>query len=134
MSFKGAGGTAGGTGRFFLGLIMFLVGGYLLLDAIQVNNNFYMGYGLFSVGRFQVTSGLIMIPFMIGVGMIFFNTSNYIGWLLAAGSLALLIFGVIASTHFSLRPMSAFELIMILVLLMGGIGLFLSSFRNSSRW
>jgi hypothetical protein len=134
MSFKGAGGTEGGTGRFFLGLIMFLVGGYLLLDAIQVNNYFHMGYGLFSVGRFQVTSAIIMIPFMIGVGMIFFNSSNYIGWLLAAGSLTLLIVGVIASTHFSLRPMSAFELIMILVLLMGGIGLFLSSFRRSSKW
>lgn len=133
MSFNGAGGTEGGTGRFFLGLIMFLGGGYLLLDAIQVNNNFYMGYGLFSIGRFQVTSGIIMIPFMIGIGMIFFNASNYIGWLLALGSLILLIFGVISSTHFTLRPMSAFELILILILLVGGLGLFLSSFRNSAK-
>lgn len=133
MSLKGAGGTQGGTGRFFIGLIMFLGGGYLLLNAIQVNNDFYMGYSLFSLGRFQVTSGIIMIPFMIGVGMIFFNASNYVGWLLALGSLTLLIFGVISSTHFTLRPMSAFELIMILILLVGGLGLFLSSFRNSAK-
>lgn len=133
MSLKGAGGTQGGIGRFFIGLSMFLGGGYLLLNAIQVNNDFYMGYSLFSLGRFQVTSGIIMIPFMIGVGMIFFNASNYVGWLLALGSLTLLIFGVISSTHFTLRPMSAFELIMILILLVGGLGLFLSSFRNSAK-
>jgi hypothetical protein len=39
---------------------------------------------------------------------------------------------VIASTHFTLRTMSAFELIMILTLMIGGLGLFLSSFRNYS--
>lgn len=127
MSFKGAGGTEGGTGRFFIGLIMFIGGGYLLLDAIQVN------YGGFYVGRFQLTSGIILIPFMIGVGMLFFNSSNYIGWLLAIASIVLLIFGVISSTHFSLRPMSAFELILILTLLVGGLGLFFSSFRNSAK-
>lgn len=133
MNFKGAGGTEGGTGRFFLGLIMFVGGGYLLLDAIQVNNGFYLGYGLFSIGRFQVTSGIILIPFMIGIGMLFFNAANYLGWLLAIASMVMLVFGVIASTHFSLRPMSALELIMILVLMVGGLGLFLSSFRSSSR-
>ena len=132
MSIQGAGGTQGGTGRFFIGLLMFIVGGYLLLNAIQISNSFYFGYGLFALGGFQITSGIVLIPFMIGIGMIFFNSSNYIGWFLAIGSIALLIFGVIASTHFTLRSMSAFELIMILTLMIGGLGLFLSSFRNYS--
>jgi len=39
-------------------------------------------------------------------------------------------FGIISSLEFQLRNMSAFELIMILVLLVGGIGLFLSSFKS----
>jgi hypothetical protein len=120
MSIKGAGGSEGGVGRFFLGLCMFIVGAYLLLTAIQVSNNFSFGYGLFSVGGFPVTSGIIFIPFMIGVGMLFFNSSNIIGWLLAGGSILLMIVGVISHTHLSLRPMSAFELIMIIGLLAGG--------------
>jgi hypothetical protein len=130
---QGAGGSNGGIGRFFMGLGMFIIGAYLLLSAIQVTNNFYLGYGLFSVGGFQVTSGIIFIPFMIGVGMLFFNSSNVIGWLLAIGSLLLMIVGVISSTHLTLRPMSAFELIVIIGLLAGGIGLFFSSFRNYSK-
>jgi hypothetical protein len=133
MSIKGAGGSEGGLGRFFLGLGMFIAGAYLLLSAIQVTNNFYFGYGLFSVGGFQITSGIIFIPFMIGVGMLFFNSSNIIGWLLAVGSVLLMIIGVISSTHLSLRPMSAFELIMITGLLAGGMGLFFSSFRNYTK-
>jgi hypothetical protein len=130
MHIQGAGGSNGGIGRFFLGLGMFIAGAYLLLNAIQVTNNFYFGYGLFSIGSFQVTSGILFIPFMIGVGMLFFNSSNIIGWLLAAGSVLLMIIGVISSTHLSLRPMSAFELLVITGLLAGGIGLFFSSFRN----
>ena len=40
-----------------------------------------------------------------------------------------LIFGVIANMELQLARMSAFDLIVILVLLVGGIGLFLRSLR-----
>lgn len=133
MSIQGAGGSKGGVGRFFLGLCMFVIGAYLMLSAIQVTNSFYFSHGLFSVGGFQVTSGIIFIPFMIGVGIVFFNSSSIIGWLLAAGSIIIMIIGVISSTHLTLRPMSAFELILITGLLAGGLGLFFSSLRNYSK-
>ncbi len=133
MAIKGAGGSEGGIGRFFLGLVMFIGGFYLLLNAIQVSNSFYLGYGLFSMGGFLVTSGYLLIPFVLGVGLIFFNARNYLGWFLVVGSLVMLLFGVITSIHFQLRSMSAFELLTILVLVAGGLGLFISSFKNSSR-
>jgi hypothetical protein len=133
MSIKGAGGSEGGIGRFFIGLIMFIAGGYLFLNAVQVTNSFGFGYGLFALGGYQVTSGFVLIPFMIGIGMIFFNSSSYMGWLLTIISMILFVFGIITSTHFSLRPMTAFELITIIVLMAGGLGLFFSSFRNYSK-
>ena len=133
MAIKGAGGSEGGIGRFFLGLLMFIGGVYLLLNAIQVSNSFYLGSGLFSMGGFLVTSGYLLVPFVLGVGMIFFNARNYLGWLLVVGSLVMLLFGVITSIHFQLRTMSAFELLTILVLVAGGLGLFISSFKNSAR-
>ncbi|MCU0434959.1 MAG: hypothetical protein MUC87_15995 [Bacteroidia bacterium] len=125
----GAGGTNGGIGQFFLGLAMFIAGGYLLLNSIIVTNDFSFGYGLFRVGSFSVTSGMILIPFMIGVGMIFYNSKNILAWILAAGSLVCMVVGVIVSTRFVFRHMTAFELIMILILLVGGAGLFLRSLR-----
>ncbi|MCS6824035.1 MAG: hypothetical protein NZ529_07035 [Cytophagaceae bacterium] len=130
MNFNNAGGTSGGGGKFFLGLVMIMGGGYLLLNSIQVTNGFHFGYPLYTFGAYSLTSGMVLIPFMIGVGLIFFNYKNILGWLLAGGSLVALIFGVISSIHFSMRHMSLFELLVILVLLVGGIGLFLASLRK----
>jgi hypothetical protein len=125
----GAGGTDGGIGKFILGIIMFVVGLYLLLDSINVYNDFSLSYA-FRVGPVGLTSGYLLIPFMIGIGMIFYNFKNYLGWALAVGSVVLIIVGVITSVHFSLRQMKSWELLLILTLFVGGIGLFLSSLRK----
>ncbi len=130
---QGAGGTEGGTGRFFMGLLMMVVGGYLFFQNIQVSLGFGFGYQYFSAWGVGITSGYVVFPFLFGIGMIFYNASNILGWILAIGSLAMLAFGVIAQTRFHLHNMSAFELLTILVLLVGGIGLFLSSLRSSTR-
>ena len=129
---RGAGGTDGGTGSFFLSLIMMIGGGYLFLDAIQIVNHFSFGYRMFNVGGISLTSGLVLIPTIFGIGIIFYNGRNPIGWLLFMGGLVMLAYGVISSIDFRMRQESAFELLIILVLFAGGLGLFLRSLRNSS--
>lgn len=131
---KGAGGTSGGLGQFFIGLVMMCGGFYMLLNAINVSSSFGMGMRLYGFsamgGNYQLTSGMIMIPFMFGVGLIFYNSKNLIGWILSIGSITGLIFGVISSIRFSFRSMTSFDLIVILVLAMGGLGLFLRSLKS----
>lgn len=124
---RGAGGTQGGTLMFLLGIIMMCGGFYLLLSSIVIRAQWGLGYSLYSFGGFGITSGMIMIPFLFGVGMVFYDSRSMLGWLLAVGSLAALIFGVIASANFNLRAMSAFDLIVMLVLAFGGVGLVLKS-------
>ncbi|MGB1297162.1 MAG: hypothetical protein ACPG8A_02750 [Psychrobium sp.] len=130
---KGAGGTSGGFGLFFIGLIMMCGGFYLLLNAITVTSSFGMGmrlYGFSAMGSsFNITTGMIMIPFMFGVGLIFYNGRNILGWILTLGSITALILGVISSIRFSMRTMTSFDLIVILVLAIGGLGLFLRSLK-----
>ena len=130
---KGAGGTSGGLGQFFIGLIMMCGGFYMLLNAITVTSSFGMGMRLYGFsamgGSYNVTSGMIMIPFIFGVGLIFYNSKNILGWILSIGSITALIFGVISSIRFSFRTMTSFDLIVILVLAMGGLGLFLRSLK-----
>lgn len=131
---RGAGGTSGGLGHFFIGLIMMCGGFYMLLNAITVTSSFGMGMRLYGFsaggGNFNVTSGMIMIPFIFGVGLIFYNSKNILGWVLSIGSITALIFGVISSIRFSFRTMSSFDLIVILVLAVGGLGLFLRSLKT----
>ncbi|AZG37436.1 MULTISPECIES: hypothetical protein [Shewanella] len=126
---KGAGGTSGGMGQFFIGLVMICGGFYMLLNAIKVTSSFGFSSHLYQLGGFGFTSGMVMIPFMFGVGIMFYNAKNILGWLLTFGSLVALIFGVISSIHFRFSYMSAFDLIVILVLSVGGLGLFLRSLK-----
>ena len=130
---RGAGGTNGGAGQFFLGLVMMCGGFYLLLNSVVVSSSFGLGSRLFGVGGYGITGGIVLIPLVIGIAMIFYNARSAAGWLLATCAFAALVFGVIASVNMSLHTMSAFELISILALAFGGIGLFLRSLRNAAR-
>jgi len=131
---RGAGGTSGGIGEFWLGIIMMCGGFYLLLNAITVTSSFGMSmslYGMSLFGRvYSITTGMVMIPFIFGIGMVFYNAKNILAWVLTIGSIAALIFGVIMSINFNFRAMTAFDLIVILVLSMGGTGLFLRSLKK----
>ncbi len=131
---RGAGGTSGGSGQFFLGLAMMCGGFYMLLNAVVVTSSFGMSAHLFGMGGgYGVTGGMLMIPMIIGIGMVFYNARSFLGWLIALGSLAALIVGVISSVQMNLRTMSAFDLIVILVLAIGGLGLFLRSIRAQQQ-
>lgn len=130
---NGAGGTSGGIGHFFMGLIMMCGGFYMLLNSISVISHFGLGRSLFGFsafgGSYGITGGMVLIPFIFGIGMVFFNAKNIFGWILTVGSITALIFGVISSLKFGFKPMTAFELITILVLSIGGLGLFLRSLK-----
>jgi len=116
------------TVRFVAGSLMLAGGMYLFLQAIHVNFGF--NYPLYRFGNARLTAGYVLIPFMLGIGMIFYNMKNSTGWFLTFGSLAAIVLGVVSSTQMRLRNMSAFELMAILILMIGGLGLFLSALRN----
>lgn len=116
---------------FLLGVAMVIGGGYMLLSSIRVLGYGY-GYGLYRFGGVGINSGMILIPFIIGVVIIFYDSSKWYGWFIAGASLLALIVGVIASIRFSFAGNSAFEIIVIVVLLFGGIGLILAAVRDGA--
>ena len=130
---NGAGGNSGGIGHFFIGIIMMCGGFYMLLNAITVSSQFGLGSRLYGFSAFGsnlgITGGMVIIPFIFGIGLIFYNSKNILGWLLSVGSITALIFGVISTVRFNLKTMSSFELIVILVLAVGGLCLFLRSLK-----
>jgi hypothetical protein len=131
---RGAGGTPGGSLSFFIGLIMACAGFYLLLDNIVVSQGFGFGSALYRIpygGGWNVTGGSLLIPFMFGVGWIFYDARAPWGWILAGGALAAIVFGVIMNLSINIRAMSLLDLIIILVLMVGGLGIFARSLRKS---
>ena len=110
---------------------MFCGGIYMLLNSITFRANLGFGARVYDFGGIGITSGMIMIPFIFGVGLIFYNAKNKFGWLLAAGSLTALVFGVISKIRFQMQSMSAFDLSVILILTVGGLAIFLRSLKES---
>ena len=121
---EGAGGTPGGITTFLLGLGMTIGGGFLLVNHVQVSS----GYGFWHFyGR--NTHGLILIPLIIGIGFLFFNGKSIPGWVLTGGGAIILFLGIITNLSFRFPRTSLYNLLVMLVLLVGGIGLMLRSLR-----
>ncbi|MCU0448898.1 MAG: hypothetical protein MUC97_03505 [Bernardetiaceae bacterium] len=116
--------------RLVVGLVMLLVGGYMFLDAVHVNNFFTSNQTIFRVSGFHVTSGVVLVPLFVGIGILFFGSWTRVGLALIFGSLILLFVGMLFSVNLSMRSMSFFKLVSILTLIGGGAGLMLSILRK----
>jgi hypothetical protein len=94
---RDVGGTPGGLGDFLIGFVMTCVGGYLLSNQVSVVGSYWSFYG-------TNTFGITLIPMLIGIGMLFFNGRNVIGWLLTIAGALFILAGVIANMHIYFQP------------------------------
>jgi len=117
---KGAGGTPGGIGHFIVGSVMAITGGYLLLNQVVVHSGFWS----FFSGR---SFGIVLIPFLIGVGILFYNGRSIPGWFLTAAGFLVIVTGIIANMQIFFMPTSLFNTLIMLVLLVGGVVLVVRS-------
>ena len=124
---RGAGGTPGGIGTFFLGLALAVVGGYLVLNQVQVSSSFNF-FGLWGWNR-QAGFGLTMLPLLIGVGVLFFDGKSKIGWILSVGGLLTILAAVLMSLSIHWAQTSLFNTLLMFGMLAGGLGLIARSLR-----
>jgi hypothetical protein len=122
---RGAGGTPGGVGQFFVGLIMAAAGGYLILNQVQVTTS-YWNFGTY--GSF----GLTLLPLLIGLGLLFYNGKSILGWLLTVAGAAFILAGVLMHMDIYFRQTTLFNTIVMLVLLFGGLGLIARSLKSAA--
>ena len=121
---RGAGGTEGGIGLFFLGFICAVAGGWLLMNQVTVHGG---GWTLWGYDSF----GLSLLPFLLGVGLLFFNGRSVAGWLLLIAGVVIVIAGVLANLRIYFQPTSLFNTLLMLGLLAAGLGMIARSLRGS---
>jgi hypothetical protein len=119
----GAGGTPGGVGQFFIGLIMAGAGAYLILNQVQVTTA-YWNFGPY--GGF----GLSLLPLLVGIAFLFYNGKSIIGWMLTVIGAGIILAGVLMHMDIYFRQTTLFNTIVMLVLLFGGLGLVARSLRS----
>ena len=125
---EGAGGSSGGVLSFFVGLVMTIAGGFLFMNHVRVGTRALWFFGRYNWGPFN-SWGIILIPLLFGIGFLFFNAKSIVGWILTGAGALIIFLSIITSINFRFPQTSLFNLIIMLVLLVGGIGLMLRSLR-----
>jgi hypothetical protein len=124
MEIKGAGGTPGGLWMFFGGLAMVVVGGYLLLNQVEVHSGFWSWWG----GQ---TFGLTLVPLLVGIGFLFFDGKSLVGWIVTGAGALIIVAGILANLRIYFQPTSLYNTLLMLALIAGGLGLIARSLRRS---
>jgi len=125
---KGAGGTEGGIGSFWIGCLMFVGGIWMLIESIIVYTQ-RTGW----LSRFTNDSILpVFAPLGLGLILLFFDYKSKIGWIVSVLGLGLILMEVVSRLQFYMR-MELWQFIVVMVFILGGLGLVLRSFRDYAR-
>jgi hypothetical protein len=119
---KGAGGTKGGVGEFFVGVAMAAGGAWLLTNQVTVTSGYWSWMGGNSFG-------LSLLPLMIGIGILFFDGKSLAGRVLTVIGAVIILAGILLNLHIYFQPTSLFNTLVMLALLAGGLGLVARSLR-----
>lgn len=103
---------------FLVGLVMLVAGLYWFMNSVTVSTGFFS----FSYGGFRV-GGLVVVPFIAGVCWVFAKPRSFIGKLLIAVGIIIIIASLIAGTTFYFHSRTLYEYLVMLVLIVGGFTL-----------
>jgi hypothetical protein len=98
---------------------MTIGGAYLLLQQVTVTGGYWQFGGLGGGRAF----GLTLIPLLFGVGLLFRDGRSLPGRVLAGGGALIIVAGILLHIDIQLRETSLFNLLVMLVSLVGGLGL-----------
>jgi uncharacterized protein len=120
----GAGGSPGGLAQFVIGLGLAAVGAYLLTQQVTVQTGYWTlgGYNAF---------GLSLVPFMLGVGLLFFDGASRSGFVLLFLGVLIIAAGILMNLSIYFQPTSLFNTLMMIGMTAAGIGLLLRGLRSA---
>ena len=107
--------------QFFLGIIMLGAGLFMLSKRVMVHSSWYN----WGIGSFNISSGLVTVPLIIGIIWQFYNSKSVIPKIIITLGVLFIIITIIMSIRISFVPTSMFEYIIIMGLAAAGSGLLL---------
>ena len=108
---------------FLFGLALTVAGGYLIMSHTQIGSGYWSWWG-------TNTFGLTLIPLIIGIGLLFFDGRSIAGWALAGAGALIIFVGIIVNLQISFPQTSLFNVIVMLTLFAGGLGLIARSLKS----
>lgn len=104
---------------FLGGLAMLVAGMYWFISRITVTSTFFSA-GFFTIGGMELTSGLIVVPFIATIVWLFVNPDSFWAKICVALSLLLIVAAVIITTRLRFADTPLYMYLLILVFIFGG--------------
>ncbi|MBD5466833.1 MAG: hypothetical protein HDR21_01635 [Lachnospiraceae bacterium] len=100
---------------------MLIAGLFFFSQKVLVYSSFFSTG--FAIRGFHVKSGLVIVPFIIGVVWLFASPKSFAAKVYMAAAALIIVASVIMTTEFHLLTMTLFDWILLLVLIFGGLGM-----------
>ena len=116
--------------HLFLGIIIIGIGLFLLLQQTDVT----MSFASFRLGNFGIPSGLVVVPLLVGVIMMFYNSKFWLARIVTILGAVIIVAAIIMSTTIRFRTTSMYNYVLIILFIASGAGLILRSlFKNKKN-
>lgn len=109
--------------QFFIGIVLLGVGLFMLSKRVMVNST-WAGW---RIGTFNLSSGTVTIPLIIGIIWYFFNNKSIAAKIIITLSIIFIIVTVIMSVRINFVATSMFDYILIFGMSAAGAGLLLKT-------
>lgn len=111
--------------EFFIGFLLLGGGVYWVLNSFEVSSGF--GYGYYSFFGLRITGGVMLIPLLVGIGLLFFLDKKVIGGFVAALGLLVILISLLSSLTFHARYNSLYVYVLMFGMIAAGAGLLIKS-------
>ncbi len=109
--------------QFFLGIILLGAGLFMLSKRVMVHSSWYV----WRIGGFDLSSGIITLPLIIGIIWYFFNSKSIIPKIIIILSVIFIVLTIIMSVRINFITTSLFDYILIFGMAAAGSGLLLKT-------
>ncbi len=92
--------------QFFCGLLMLSAGLFLIFQNLDVRSSW--GTGFLHLGGYSLPNGLIFLPIIIGIVMLFLMDRKVFGWIFIAVGIIIVLAAVIMSVNIRWRTTNAY--------------------------
>ena len=127
---KSSGGNVSGSSnnellQFFIGFLLFGGGIYWMLNSFTVSSSW--GGGYWSLFGMRMPMGVMLIPLLVGIGLLFFCDKKVIGGCVAALGLLVIVISLLTSIEFHAVRSSLYVYVLMFGMIAAGAGLLIKT-------
>jgi len=119
---KSPGGTEGGAGSFLVGVVLLVAGFWLVFSRVVIHGGHFFG-GFMSDFGHGGSVAVMLVPFVLGIAVLFGNARSKMGWGLLATAILLLTANIIMSLEIYFRPTGLPTFLAMFAFVGAGLGL-----------